>query len=260
MDGTLAGLTLAGLPALFGLARSGIGVTSAAAAAGLAAWIALAFVVRHAVARAGLARCGWANRVTLLRGLLACLLVPLLLVPLLPAPASQGPSSLDQAAWWPFGLGAVALALDGADGALARRHGMASAFGARFDMETDALTVLVLSALVAVDGRVGAWVLLSGALRYLYVAVGRLWPALRRPPPPSFARKLVCVLQIAGLLAALAPALEPPWPSAIAAAALALLLWSFGRDTVWLLRDRGLRDGGMAESSAAPYLNDIGGV
>jgi len=255
MDGALLGLTLVGLPALAGLAHSGIGVTPGTAVAGLVAWIAFALVVRRAAVRAGLTECGWANRVTLLRGLLTCLLVPFLLAP----------SPLAEAAWWPFALGGVALALDGVDGALARRHGTASAFGARFDMETDALTVLVLSALVAVDGRVGAWVLLSGALRYLYVAAGRVWPALRRPPPPSFARKLVCVLQIAGLLAALAPSLAPPWPSAVAATALALLVWSFGRDTVWLLRDqstgnKGMRDEGMAESSAAPYLNDLGGV
>ena len=39
-------------------------------------------------------------------------------------------------------------ALDGVDGWLARRRGMSSAFGARFDMEIDALLVQVLAILV----------------------------------------------------------------------------------------------------------------
>ena len=38
-------------------------------------------------------------------------------------------------------------ALDGVDGWLARRSGIASAFGARFDMEIDALLILVLAVL-----------------------------------------------------------------------------------------------------------------
>jgi phosphatidylglycerophosphate synthase len=211
-------------------------------AAGLAGWAAYALVATRAACRADLARFGWANRVTLLRGLLVAMMLPALFAP------ARHP-------WLPLILGAVALGLDGVDGFLARRTGSTSAFGARFDMETDALTVLMLSALVVAQGRVGAWVLLSGALRYLYVGAGRIWPWLARPLPPSFARKLVCVLQIAGLLAALLPILPAPCPTIISALALALLIWSFGRDVMALMRGKG-----MAESSATPYLSDIGGV
>ena len=39
---------------------------------------------------------------------------------------------------------------------------MASAFGARFDMETDALLLLVLAALAWQFDKAGAWVLASG--------------------------------------------------------------------------------------------------
>jgi len=205
-------------------------------------WMLYAAAVLGAVMKSDLARFGWANRVTLLRGLLLLLTLPQL---------APDPRYL----WLPPILGAVALALDGVDGRIARRTGEASAFGARFDMETDALTVLVLSALVAAQGRVGAWVLLSGALRYLYVAAGWLWPRLARPVPPSLARKLVCVLQIAGLLLALLPIVPPPWPAAVAAVSLGLLVWSFGRDVVWLLCQKG-----MAESPIAPYLPQDGGV
>jgi phosphatidylglycerophosphate synthase len=41
------------------------------------------------------------------------------------------------------------LALDGLDGWLARRFGLASAYGARFDMEVDGFLILVLALLVA---------------------------------------------------------------------------------------------------------------
>ena len=208
----------------------------------LVAWAFYAAIVYRAAVRAGLPGFGWAHRVTLLRGLLMALLVPALLAP-------------ERRPWLPLLLGGTALVLDGIDGPIARRTRSASAFGARFDMETDALTVLMLSALVAAQGQVGLWVLTSGALRYLYVAAGWVWPWLRRPVPPSFARKLVCALQIAGLLAALTPILPQPWPAAIAAASLALLIWSFGRDVLGLMRGKG-----MAESPAAPYLPYEGSV
>src|SRR6478735_8541894 len=71
--------------------------------------------------------------------------------------------------------GAIA-ALDGVDGWMARRAGTASAFGARFDMETDAAFLLVLSALALRYGKAGAWVLLIGLMRYLFIATGRLLP------------------------------------------------------------------------------------
>lgn len=54
----------------------------------------------------------------------------------------------------------VALVLDGGDGRVARRTGTTSALGARFDMEVDALLVLVLSLHVARD--LGPWVLAIG--------------------------------------------------------------------------------------------------
>lgn len=60
-------------------------------------------------------------------------------------------------------------ALDGLDGALARKLGTASAFGERLDMECDALLVLVASLVLHASGRLGAYVLTMGALRYAYV-------------------------------------------------------------------------------------------
>ena len=111
---------------------------------------------------------GTANRVTLGR-----LMVALPLVGLLVEPGPLGPA----ARWWIVGLGTVALVLDGVDGWIARREGTASAFGARFDMETDAALLLVLSGLAWRRGAAGPWVLGIGALRYLFVAAGRVRPA-----------------------------------------------------------------------------------
>lgn len=139
-------------------------------------------------------------------------------------------------AWLAFGIAALVLALDGIDGWLARRGGWASAFGARFDMETDALLVLLLAALAWQLDKAGAWVLLSGALRYLFLAAAAVLPWLRSPLQPSRRRKVVCVVQSLSLLLALLPLVPPSWSSGLAAAGLLLLCYSFLVDVVWLWR------------------------
>ena len=67
-------------------------------------------------------------------------------------------------------MGTLCLTLDGVDGRVARARGEATAFGARFDMETDAAMLAVLSVAVAALGIAGWWVLAIGAMRYGYVA------------------------------------------------------------------------------------------
>lgn len=131
-------------------------------------------------------------------------------------------------------LGAVALVLDGVDGKIARHTGTASETGARFDMEVDAFLVLVLSVHVAES--LGAWVLVIGGMRYVFAAAGQVAPWLRGALPPSFARKTVAALQ--GIVLVVAGSGILPWAGAVAvvAAALAALVWSFTRDTVWLYR------------------------
>jgi phosphatidylglycerophosphate synthase len=129
----------------------------------------------------------------------------------------------------------VALSLDWVDGQVARRTHTESAFGARFDMETDALSVLVFTFLLLRAGQAGAWVLAIGLARYIFVGVGWLWPPLARELPSSLRRKTICVVVVAGLLVALAPFVEAVWAGMICAAALVLLLSSFAMDCVWLL-------------------------
>jgi phosphatidylglycerophosphate synthase len=170
------------------------------------------------------ARLGPANQVTLLRLALTALLGGLL---------GETPAAVAGTA---VALAALVLLLDGIDGWLARRGGSASAFGARFDMETDALLLLLMAVLAWRLDKAGAWVLLSGAMRYLFVAAAVVLPWLRRPLPESRRRKTVCVLQILSLLIALTPYLPRPWSEAVAAAGLLLLGYSFLVDIVWLSR------------------------
>jgi phosphatidylglycerophosphate synthase len=78
--------------------------------------------------------------------------------------------------------------LDGVDGAIARRSGTASPFGAHFDVEVDALLVLVLGATLWQRERLHAWILWPGMLRYLYVLVLAVAPASEPPPRSRFGR------------------------------------------------------------------------
>lgn len=170
---------------------------------------------------------GAANCVTLVRGGLALLLAAL--VGAAPTPALG---------WMLVAIGTLGVALDGVDGVLARGRAETGEFGARFDMETDALLILVLAALVWQQGKAGVWILAAGLLRYLFVAGGWLLPWLRNALPPSKRRQAVCVVQIVSLLGALAPVVVSPWSDALALTGLAALVWSFGVDVQWLARAR----------------------
>lgn len=130
----------------------------------------------------------------------------------------------------------LALALDGVDGWLARRSGLASTFGARFDLEVDALFVLILSVSAYMHGKAGIWVLLIGLMRYAFFSAGLLSRQLEAPLPESFRRKAICVVQIAALALLLLPQILPPLSTWIAAVALVLLTWSFAVDVRNLLR------------------------
>ncbi|MFV2087057.1 CDP-alcohol phosphatidyltransferase family protein [Micromonospora sp. LOL_021] len=134
-------------------------------------------------------------------------------------------------------LAAVALALDGVDGQVARRTGTCSRLGARFDMETDSALVLALSVYVAAS--VGWWVLAIGVFRYVFGVAARLLPWLRAPLPPRFSRKTVAAAQGTVLVLAAAGIVSAALVTALLAGVLTALLWSFGRDVHWLWRGRG---------------------
>jgi phosphatidylglycerophosphate synthase len=221
------------------LAWMGLLSAGAMAGAGFGPWFAvralgvfgLAFVLllRALPAHAPHARFGDANRVTLAR---------LALVALLAAGVGERFDDPAAMAWIAIAVAAAAALMDALDGALARSQGLASDFGARFDMETDALLVLVLSLLAIHFGKAGGWILAAGLMRYAFVLIAFFVPWLARPLPPSQRRKLVCVAQIASLIVCLVPIVTRPWSDAMAAAGLAALAASFGTDLAWLARQR----------------------
>lgn len=148
-------------------------------------------------------------------------------------------------------LAAVALILDAVDGPVARRTGTASALGARFDMEVDSVLVLVLSVYVA--GLLGPWVVVIGAMRYVFVAASWAAPWLRAPLPTSYSAKAVAALQGIVLVVAAADVLPRSLAAALAGVALALLVWSFTRSVRWLWGAAGhaARAGGAAPPGGA---------
>ena len=172
------------------------------------------------------AKFGAANQVTVTRGALVALVAGLI-----GERTAVGLPTFVTAA-------AVTVAvLDGIDGRMARRSHMASDFGARFDMETDALFIMVLAALAWQYERCGAWVLLSGLLRYVFVGAGRVVAWLRRPLPPSRRRKVIAVVQVVALILTLAPFVPATITPGVAALGLCALTLSFLVDVMWLLQN-----------------------
>ncbi len=220
-----------------------LGLLLAGGAVVLAEWAGLSralapkalavFAVGVAFVHAGLPahlpreRFGPANAVTLER---------LALVALLAAMLGEGVASV---AWPAVAVATLAAMLDAVDGPLARRAGLASPFGARFDMETDALLLLVLALLAWQLGKAGGWIVAAGLLRYAFLGAGRAWRWLERPLPASTRRKAICVIQIVTLIVALAPIIPVATSEMIAGAGLALLVCSFAVDVAWLRRRAG---------------------
>ena len=212
--------------ALASIARPRLTLSALFAAKAATAFVALAGLAAGLVgAHHPFAHYGRANQVTTLRALLVALVAGAI-----GEPASAGLATAVA------GVTLMVTALDGVDGWLARRSRMASAFGARFDMEVDALLIMVLSITAWRLEKAGAWVLLSGLLRYAFVAAGWLQPWLERRLAPNRRRQTVCVVQIAALNLVMLPAVAPPasvWLSAVALVALAA---SFLVDVMWLWR------------------------
>ena len=188
---------------------------------------ALVMLIALGFVRAGhpFARFGYANRMTAMRAAIVSLVAALVDEPLTPAAATVAAVA-----------SVAAASLDGVDGWLARRTGMASVFGARFDMETDALLIMALSVLAWQLGKAGGWIVLAGLLRYIFVVAGWMLPWMRRALAPSRRRKIVCVIQIVGLSLAILPQIVPPASVELCAVLLATLGFSFLIDTLWLWR------------------------
>jgi phosphatidylglycerophosphate synthase len=170
---------------------------------------------------------GWANRVTLLRAVLVTLVASGLIT-----------GTFTNEIWKWLLIAVTALLLDGVDGWVARFTRSHSTFGARFDMELDALLIMLLCIGLWQLEPLGSWVLLVGAMRYLFVAASWPFTWLSRPLFESFRRKAVCVWQVAALLLALTPLTSHLTASLLAISALISLTYSFGFDVWWLYRNK----------------------
>jgi phosphatidylglycerophosphate synthase len=169
---------------------------------------------------------GFANQLTTARAVLVVLVAGLI-----------GEAGLPRVAATAAAVGLAVTILDGLDGWLARQAGMTSTFGARFDVEVDALLIQALAILAWQYGKAGPWVLLSGLMRYGFVAAGWLLPWMRRPLTPTLRGRIICTVQIAALVLAVVPAVTTPFSAVIAALGLAALCYSFLVDTLRLWRD-----------------------
>jgi phosphatidylglycerophosphate synthase len=212
------------LVALLTVVQGAVGLGAVGWTAGLVAATTGAALLAVGLHRTGTTRFGPANVVTLVRATLGQAVAALV------AASFVG---LDQRALL-VTLAAVALALDLVDGRVARRTGSVTALGARFDMETDAFLILVLS--IAAGPVVGWWVLAIGLARYALLLAEGVWPWLQVPVRRRYWRKVVAGVQgvtLAFVVSGLVPTVAA---SALLLGALGLLAESFGRDVVWLSR------------------------
>ncbi len=218
--GTAAGVS--GQLALLAVLAGTTGLGPAGWVVGALFGVATNAALARGLGRAGATALGPANLVTLLRATLVGGVAALV------ADAVFATTSRTAV----VALASVALALDAVDGWVARRTATASPVGARFDGEVDAFLILVLS--IDTARSLGAWVLAVGAARYLFGAAGWLLPWLRAPVPPRYWRRTVAAIQGVTLTVAVAGVLPTPAATAAVAAALVLLVESFGHDARWL--------------------------
>lgn len=169
------------------------------------------------------ARLGLCNAITLSRAAGVAVLAGLIAAP----GALSGPSALG---WALVALSGLVLTLDLADGWAARRSGLKSSFGARFDVETDVAFAIVLSVLAWQAGKAGVWFLALGGLRPAFLTAGLVWPWLGGALPDAMWRKTVAALQMIAQVALLAPVVTPPASGLLAALVLAGVTLSFAVD------------------------------
>lgn len=76
---------------------------------------------------------------------------------------------LQSLSFWQLGLGLlVFVSLDGVDGWLARKYNHSTVFGQYFDMELDALFVMMMCCYYYLFKEIDIWILIPGFMRYVY--------------------------------------------------------------------------------------------
>ena len=231
---------LAAQLALLALLGSTLGLTATGLIAGAVYGLGLCGLLGAGLDRAGTTRLGAANAVTFARALLVGGVTAMVV------------TSFTQPISVPVfvAITAVALALDGVDGQVARRTGTTTALGARFDMEVDSFLALALA--VYAGAHFGWWAVALGAYRYAFVAASVLLPWLRGALPYRFSRKVVAAAQGVVLALVTTDLLPPALTVAALLASLASVTWSFAVDIRWLHRASRVRAAARARWSDEP--------
>ena len=130
----------------------------------------------------------------------------------------------------------VILIADGFDGWLARRRNEATEFGEYFDKETDAFFLLTLCVLAYWQGKLGAWILIPGLLRYIFVIVMAAASPDESKEYRSRWARIIFVVMIGSLLSVF---VVPVWlyAPAVTIASTALVL-SFAHYFKWIWLQR----------------------
>ncbi|HET8940149.1 MAG TPA: CDP-alcohol phosphatidyltransferase family protein [Polyangiales bacterium] len=137
---------------------------------------------------------------------------------------------------WASALAWLIFCLDGLDGFVARRAQTDSSFGALFDAEVDASFNMLLTWSVFQLGHAGAWVLIGGVLRFVYVLSLYFTRVSEIEAPRTTLGRYVFALSVGGYTLSL-------WPFASAGVLLsglatALLCYSFSRSFRWTFAPR----------------------
>jgi phosphatidylglycerophosphate synthase len=127
--------------------------------------------------------------------------------------------------------------LDGLDGWVARRFNQTSDFGARFDMESDSHTVLLLDLWLVAQAGFPVWVLIAGVLRYAFVLCRFVaGPRVHKERRSRFSRWVFSLLVVSRAFACLPDVRGPALPL-LALATLAVCV-SFAPDFYALRPER----------------------
>lgn len=74
-----------------------------------------------------------------------------------------------------FVFGLISILLDGVDGIIARKFNQVSKTGAIFDLEVDALYVLIVSLLVSFNSLLPLWILIPAVMRYVFIIIANMF-------------------------------------------------------------------------------------
>jgi phosphatidylglycerophosphate synthase len=193
---------------------AGLGTTWPLPACAIPSFLVLLYLCRHRYTPRG--GFGPANAVTALRFTLI---------------AATGLALHDVNGWLYCAVIQLIFALDGVDGWVARKTGSASPFGAHFDMESDAVLVLLLGIELWQRERLGGWAVVPGLMRYLFVLCVTVFPVRRSGAPGgNFSRRAFVGLLIGFPLAFIVPGVVGTTAAALGAALIGV---SFGRSLLW---------------------------